>query len=270
MSDKRLVAMDAKDVAAIIERGTLVSEAPEDSLHELGSQAVQVLGYKALAEFNDQKRKTHESAVRTAQERVATFKVLQDLDALPYEKQGMESYMREQTNPVLSAIADLFCGPADYLFDEYDGFAHCFLFCVLPSILIAGLSFIAVNATTGGWVADMLIGAVLGFGVVCCFLVAFWLLAKTVLSVFHERVWENTEIKLYKEPIPHDVLNLAITIKERLPEAQLVINALVKQRLPYAINVPRIPLPDPFLGIQLGDETFYVRVWDELKFKPTH
>ena len=71
-----------------------------------------------------------------------------------------------------------------------------------------------------------------------------------------EAAWEAIAISRYNRPIPEFVLNKAVQIKERLPEAEFFVEEL---------NVKRIP--DPFLVVQFGLERYYVEVWDEAKFE---
>jgi hypothetical protein len=66
--------------------------------------------------------------------------------------------------------------------------------------------------------------------------------------------WKWTAIDKYTLPIPEFVLNKAIQIKKRLPDASLEI-------------VHQGPAMDPFLWVGLNGEGYYVEVWDEPEFE---
>lgn len=66
--------------------------------------------------------------------------------------------------------------------------------------------------------------------------------------------WRQTELKKYGEPIPEFVLRKAVQLKETLPEVELFIEQLEEQK-------------DPFLFVKLGEEEFYIEVWDEPRFE---
>lgn len=66
--------------------------------------------------------------------------------------------------------------------------------------------------------------------------------------------WKDTSIKFYRKPIPENVLQRAIQIKQAIPEVDLHISFLTQGN------------PDPFLVASLGSEKYYVDVWDEPAF----
>jgi len=73
--------------------------------------------------------------------------------------------------------------------------------------------------------------------------------------------WAATPLKSYSHPIPEFVLNKAVQIAEKLPKAQFVIEDLRVRQETRTRNF------DPFLIVSLGEEQYYVEVWDEPKFE---
>lgn len=72
---------------------------------------------------------------------------------------------------------------------------------------------------------------------------------------FHEADWTKTALTSYKRPVPEFALDMAVRIKEQLPEVTFYIQHL---------NDPKA---DPFLVAAYGDEIYYVCAWDEPKFE---
>jgi hypothetical protein len=66
--------------------------------------------------------------------------------------------------------------------------------------------------------------------------------------------WERTALDSYKAPVPEFVLSKALQIKEELPDAQFFVDSCRFH-------------PDPFLAVKLGNEMFYIEVWDEPEFE---
>ena len=69
--------------------------------------------------------------------------------------------------------------------------------------------------------------------------------------------WNKTTIKIYGEEgkeIPEYVLNKAIQVKYEVPEVEILIDEFTV-------------VPDPFLFVKLGAESYYIEVWDEPKFE---
>jgi len=86
--------------------------------------------------------------------------------------------------------------------------------------------------------------------------------------------WVATPISKYKKPIPDFVLSKAVQIKEACPEAQFFVDALTTRvRRRYATYVkPKVSSStvydyDPFLVVQLGDERYWIEVWNEPEFE---
>ena len=66
----------------------------------------------------------------------------------------------------------------------------------------------------------------------------------------------------YTGYVPVHVLNMALQIRSVCPIATFYIDELTLE----VAQVPR-PLPDPFLKVSLGSESYYIAVWDEREFE---
>lgn len=76
--------------------------------------------------------------------------------------------------------------------------------------------------------------------------------------------WERTTIGTYDGFIPPHILQKACEIKHELPSAQITIDRqMTKDTRWYN---PK-PAPDPFLVAKLGNEEFYIDVWNEPEFE---
>lgn len=61
--------------------------------------------------------------------------------------------------------------------------------------------------------------------------------------------------------IPEFALIRAVALKETLPDSKLFVDHLYEEREEL------IPTRDPFLVVELGDETYYIDVWDEKEYE---
>lgn len=68
--------------------------------------------------------------------------------------------------------------------------------------------------------------------------------------------WRRASIYDTRQPIPLDVLKLALRVKQLIPAAGLHVESLVKQER----------VMDPFLVVTLGEAEAYIAVWDEPTF----
>ena len=69
-------------------------------------------------------------------------------------------------------------------------------------------------------------------------------------------VWKRQSLEHFNKPIPYDVLNMAVMLKEREPAATFMV-----------YNLGEIQIPDPFLSACLRDAELFIAVWDEDKFE---
>lgn len=74
--------------------------------------------------------------------------------------------------------------------------------------------------------------------------------------------WAKAHIATYKGNVPEFALSKAIEIKNALPAVDFKVEYLVEH------HEEKIrPLPDPFLVAYLGDEEYYIEVWDEKEYE---
>ena len=66
----------------------------------------------------------------------------------------------------------------------------------------------------------------------------------------------------YTGYVPVHVLNTALQVRTACPSAAFYIDELTLE----VAQIPR-PLPDPFLKVSLGSESYYIAVWDEREFE---
>lgn len=78
------------------------------------------------------------------------------------------------------------------------------------------------------------------------------------------RAWETYPLRSYLGNVPEFVLDKAISIAKVLPTAEFQIVQLVET----TDRKPR-PLPDPFLLVSLGNERYFIDVWDEKEYEKT-
>lgn len=66
----------------------------------------------------------------------------------------------------------------------------------------------------------------------------------------------------YSRYVPIHALNLAVQVKEALPEARFYVHELTT--VTRKLERPR---PDPFLSVELGVEKYWLAVWDERDYE---
>ena len=76
--------------------------------------------------------------------------------------------------------------------------------------------------------------------------------------------WNAESVSNYHGSIPEHVLRKAIQIQEQLPVVTFNVEYLTETTQHY-----RKPLPDPFLKVSLGSESYYIEVWDEKEYERT-
>lgn len=78
--------------------------------------------------------------------------------------------------------------------------------------------------------------------------------------------WENYPLRGYEGNVPEFVLEKAVNIAKALPQTEFQIVQLV-ERSDRKERTQR--LPDPFLIASLGNERYYIEVWDEKEYERT-
>ena len=71
-----------------------------------------------------------------------------------------------------------------------------------------------------------------------------------------EKVWQAVPIADYQKDIPRPVLETIANIMPKCPGARFEVEEIAKK-------------PDPFLVVSLGDERYYVEIWDEPNWNGT-
>jgi hypothetical protein len=72
--------------------------------------------------------------------------------------------------------------------------------------------------------------------------------------------WKAIPLRGYEKPVPDFVLNKAVQIAEKLPQAVFHVEEF---------QVREVPLPDPFLVVSYEGERYWIEVWDEKDFERT-
>jgi hypothetical protein len=82
--------------------------------------------------------------------------------------------------------------------------------------------------------------------------------------------WEAVPLRGYADslPIPKQVLQLALDVEKTVPKAQFFVHRLKDANCPnvraaYVSGVTEKQSRDPFLEVRLGNESYYIAVWDE-------
>lgn len=76
------------------------------------------------------------------------------------------------------------------------------------------------------------------------------------------RSWGRTSLAGYNRTVPEFALSKALQIKTAIPAVEIVVDYLQE-------STERIErrMPDPFLLVTLGRETYYIDVWDERDYE---
>lgn len=73
-----------------------------------------------------------------------------------------------------------------------------------------------------------------------------------------QTVWREENLPGYDGSVPEHILAKAVEIKNNVPSAEFSVDRLVEIR-----EYKEAPLPDPFLIVRAGTESYYLDVWDE-------
>lgn len=71
--------------------------------------------------------------------------------------------------------------------------------------------------------------------------------------------WKRCSLSTYNRKVEPFILSTAIEVKKRVPAAEFFVEEVRVESKPY----------DPFLIVKLGEESYYIGVWDEPKFEKT-
>lgn len=76
------------------------------------------------------------------------------------------------------------------------------------------------------------------------------------------REWRETSLGSYNSQVPEHIVYKAVQIKEVCPTASFVVHHLVD----CVEERPARMTSDPFLEVRLGNESYFIDVWDEKDF----
>lgn len=77
-----------------------------------------------------------------------------------------------------------------------------------------------------------------------------------------ETDWRQVSLAGFSHPVPEHVLEKAVQIKDKCPEATFVVDQLVT-----TIGHREKPDRDPFLVVKMDSEMYYIDVWDEKEYE---
>jgi hypothetical protein len=76
------------------------------------------------------------------------------------------------------------------------------------------------------------------------------------------RKWDSSDLESYEGNVPEFVLAKAVQIKTALPDTLFAVEYLIEES-----QSRRRPEPDPFLVAKLGNERYYIDVWNEKEYE---
>ncbi len=115
----------------------------------------------------------------------------------------------------------------------------------VAAIISAIVSLISKNWGMSSWVVPI------GLGLFFTFVFLFFPSPRV-----DKGSWRRTRLSDYAEPVPTQVLHLAVRLKKAIPDAQFFVE--------YHSLIPA----DPFLIIAAGGVEEYIRFWDEKGYVP--
>lgn len=213
-----------------------VDDSGTDSRTQLALNAKERLGYDRLA--------------RAIAIPDALMFALRKLEIEPLVKSSVEAYMLEKAKPgpwsgprqgilILVGIALAWAIPTPFL-----------LSLIKP-------------APDGPGIAAAIMLLVLAAGGIVLGINAFLkVLSREYCGKRTTRKWVSSQLKDYAGNVPEFALDRALRIQAACPRASFSVSQLYEE----IESIPR-PLPDPFLIVTLGIESYYVDVWDEKEYE---
>lgn len=182
----------------------------------------------------------------TPEEQLRLVRTLQELGIRPYTNESVTAYKKrkqaEMANPPLR---------------------RRLLWAVNGCALAAIATLVAIGFRL---VTDSPSGLYFFLFVVFCFATFILSFLRNVVAPGKNLDWKSTPLTSYTEPIPENILALAIQIRKKLGyRPGFYVSALSEREATY----------DPFLFIRTSDgkpgkRDYFIAVWDEPTFKPTH
>lgn len=113
-----------------------------------------------------------------------------------------------------------------------------------------------------GWAVGLFVACILG-GIACGISVIVCFVAEQIGQGTRTLTfWDGANISSYSGSIPEHALSKALEIREAIPTASFTIEYLIEDT-----ETKRRPLPDPFLLVTYGQESYFIDVWDEKEYK---
>jgi hypothetical protein len=204
-------------------------------------------------ELTSQKRRDQERTVATA---------LEELGIEPLDRRSVDAYKKYQKQKIEAKGSSRFVHymhTADRI-DFWDGEAVVgvigvgIICSIVPLGVILDLKHPRFLAGCVIWILSLILS-----WVVC--MIARHKNCSTVTGN-----WYFTPIEQYRHAIPEFVLERALQLKSRLPEANFVVEWLGEETSNVPTSYHPNP-PDPFLAMNYGNIGLYLDVWDEPKFE---
>lgn len=164
----------------------------------------------------------------------ALRKAMVDLGIRPFRPSTVEWYKRRKIG--------LF--PAPFLFVA--AVFLCVFGVIVFGIVIAGMK---EDGISGWWL--LLPSATLALGI--------WAGITDLQQGSYSRLWASDSLPEYRQPVPEFVLQSALDIKARCPQAEFFVEQLLVESRPR----------DPFLVVYVPESVtrYYIEVWNEPSFK---
>lgn len=210
---------------------THVDEAMADSRAQLARAAKSVLGYNKMAKA---------IAVQDA----LAF-TLRKLEIEPLLRSSVEEYKAKKAKPGM-----------------WSGHKEAIVWAILLAATIPAQMFLEPHSHGWGWALITQITLLLG-ALICAGRAVFCAWDESERGHRIERSWNFVELSRYEGNVPEFALERAVRIKTALPQADIFVDQLYERE----VNSPMQRHPDPFLVARLGDETYWVDVWDEKEYE---
>jgi hypothetical protein len=213
----------------------------DEDILKLAEKSKSELGYSHLLENLIKTKKTEKT--------IPTANYLADIDVYPFDEKSVNEYKEQKCKEALDNI------PQD-----------------IPPIYIKILTVIGILLFWGHtFYNPAKIQSACFFTVMAIplFIDKLWI-KKT-----HEAKWSLILLSEYKKPVPEFVLNTALEIKKKFPNAILQIDELSLEEINNKSNNYTMIAPllatvlflDPFLVATIDGKEYWVEVWNEPNFK---
>ncbi len=194
-------------------------------------------------------------------------KVLQKLDIAPLKKEQVMTYMESkkwespELHSIIRPIVILLTTVGAYLIDLH----------ILNKTIgtsdraweLMDYVFMGLFDSIGIFVSSLILCGIIDVTVPNMKVAKKWkwfVLGKTKVQMQFKK--EVNTLYPYRRYVPIHILSMALEIRKEVPSAIFSIAELTKE----VYKIPQ-PLPDPFLCVSCGSESYYIAVWDEREFE---